>query len=289
MPRFLGPQNENPEQVPFLRRRERLPREHKSLFGVQNAKSGKGEAMKNLEVALIETRSLSELETQRKKLIEFVRTQLVDGVDFGLIPGTKRPSLFKPGAEKLAKLFQLGATIVDKGKELNFQDKFAYYSYTIEISHLPSQKIVSQCEGSANSQEKKYRAQTLGDILNTLQKMAQKRAYVGAIIQAVGASDLYTQDTEDIHLHHAERPVDDRRYSRSEPDGEVRKSEVELPYRITFGKYRGKGLNEVTPTALSNYCQYLLDASARDGLNREQLSEVVQDFLNRAEAFLEGE
>lgn len=36
------------------------------------------------------------------------------------------------------------------------------------------------------------------DQVNTLQKMAQKRAYVGATIKATKASDLFTQDMEDL-------------------------------------------------------------------------------------------
>ena len=35
---------------------------------------------------------------------------------------------------------------------------------------------------------------------NTIQKMAQKRAYVGAILNATGASEFYTQDVEDMNI-----------------------------------------------------------------------------------------
>jgi hypothetical protein len=35
------------------------------------------------------------------------------------------------------------------------------------------------------------------DMVNTLSKMAQKRAYVGSVIRGVGASEFYTQDIED--------------------------------------------------------------------------------------------
>jgi len=80
------------------------------------------------------------------------------------------------------------------------------FTYTVEIYHVKTSAILAQCEGSCNSQEKKYKARRedgalkptpIGDIMNTLMKMAQKRAYVGAVIQAVGASDFYTQDIDD--------------------------------------------------------------------------------------------
>jgi hypothetical protein len=35
-------------------------------------------------------------------------------------------------------------------------------------------------------------------IMNTIQKMAQKRAFVGAMVIAVGASEFYTQDLDDL-------------------------------------------------------------------------------------------
>lgn len=150
---------------------------------------------------------LSRMDESRKILREFVRSQMLEGVDHTVIPGTQSQSLLKPGAEKLAKLFGLGSRIVAKDKEIDVHNNFAMFSYTVEIFHLASGKTLAQCEGSCNSQEKKYRFRRgrggeqeetqIGDVMNTLAKMAQKRAYVGAVISATGASDFYTQDIED--------------------------------------------------------------------------------------------
>lgn len=138
-------------------------------------------------------------------LKEFVRAQMVESVDYGIIPGTKTQSLFQPGAQKLAKIFGLGVRIVNRDREIDPHANFAMFSYTQEAYHLRSGKTIAQCEGSANSHEKKYRTRfsngakeetPIGDIMNTLMKMAQKRAYVGAVIQATGASDFYTQDID---------------------------------------------------------------------------------------------
>ena len=38
---------------------------------------------------------------------KIVRAELRDGVDYGVIPGTSKPTLLKPGAEKIAKLLGL--------------------------------------------------------------------------------------------------------------------------------------------------------------------------------------
>lgn len=143
---------------------------------------------------------------RRKLLKEFIQNQMVDGVDFGIIPGCPKPTLFKPGAEKLAQLFGLGVRISMKDKEIDLHSNFAMFSYTMETYHLRTGTVISQCEGSCNSHEIKYRTRKrqgaqeetpIGDIMNTLMKMAQKRGYVGAIMQATGASDFYTQDIDD--------------------------------------------------------------------------------------------
>lgn len=142
---------------------------------------------------------------RRNLLKEFVKSQMVQDVDFGTIPGCPKPCLFKPGAEKLAQLFGFGVRINGKDKEIDLHQNFAMFSYTAEVYHLKTSVIISQCEGSCNSHERKYKTRTvknvkeetaIGDIMNTLMKMAQKRAYVGAVIQATGASDFYTQDVD---------------------------------------------------------------------------------------------
>src|SRR5205823_3195917 len=68
---------------------------------------------------------------------------------------------------------------------------------TVEVFHIPSGKSISQCQGSANTLEKKQGNKDFGFLINSLGKIAQKRAFVGAVISATGASDFFTQDMED--------------------------------------------------------------------------------------------
>lgn len=168
----------------------------------------------NLPVTQADFDALSE---QRKMLLSFVAKQLRKDVDYGIVPGTPRSSLFKPGGEKLMRLFGLGSRFTLTDKVLDKQANFALFTYKAEIIHLKSGQVIAECEGTCNSQEKKYKERTawvynekLGkkepikeatpvfDILNTLMKMAQKRAFVGGVILAVGASDFFTQDIDDI-------------------------------------------------------------------------------------------
>lgn len=155
------------------------------------------------------------LADQRKMLQEFVSKQLRKDVDYGVIPGTKKATLYKPGAEKLARLFGLGVRNNLVSKEIDRRDNFAMFTYKAEAVHLKTDRMIAECDGSCNSQEKKYaqraiyekkngkstfagnEATPICDILNTIQKMAQKRSFVGAVILATGASDFFNQDIDD--------------------------------------------------------------------------------------------
>lgn len=161
------------------------------------------------------------LSTQRLMLLEFVGKQLRKDVDYGVIPGTPKSSLFKPGAEKLARLFGLGVELNLTDKTIDAKANFAMFTYKAKVIHLKSGQAISECEASCNSQEKKFKERTswiwsdktrkkepvkeitpIYDVMNTLQKMAQKRAFVGGVILAVGASDFFTQDIDDVQDAH---------------------------------------------------------------------------------------
>ena len=52
--------------------------------------------------------------------------------------------------------------------------------------------------GSCNNFESKYRGQNPYDVKNTLEKMAEKRALVAAVLIGTALSDMFTQDIEDM-------------------------------------------------------------------------------------------
>jgi hypothetical protein len=214
---------------------------------------------------------------------KFVKERLHQGVDFQVIPGTEKPSLVKPGAEKLCTLFGLSAMqeLTSKiedwtGKEHG--EPFFKYDYLCTLSR--NGKPIASCEGSCNSWEKKYRYRSqelkcpkcgkqaiikgkveygggwlcfakkggcgakfldgdktiedqprgqvpnpdIADQVNTLQKMAQKRAFVGATLIATNASEYFTQDMEDI------KEVVDAEYHDVSANAEMpKKTEKEYP------------------------------------------------------------
>jgi hypothetical protein len=59
-------------------------------------------------------------------------------------------------------------------------------------------QILASCSASANNLENKYRTLSVWDTRNTLRRMAEKRAHVAAVLMATGASDMFSQDLEDV-------------------------------------------------------------------------------------------
>lgn len=174
-----------------------------------------------------------------ESLREITRKALKEGTDYGVIPGTPKPTLLKPGAENLLRFFGLGHRIHPTDKITDFDKGFFYFAYKVTVHKtLPNgtEIVLAECEGSANSKESRYAARWVPQwklkeynihdvsglesrerennrgkykeykiqnrdpytLVNTLQKMAIKRALVGATLQATGASGLFTQDEEDI-------------------------------------------------------------------------------------------
>jgi hypothetical protein len=179
-----------------------------------------------------------------------------EGVHFGIIPGCKKPSLLKPGAEKLSMVFRL-RPIINSGSDIintdmgNGHREITVYCHVFNMGGVELATGV----GSCSTMESKYRyrggekvgtgqpvpseywnlkkagkkdeAQELiggpgfgpgkidgvwqiceigekmdnpdiADQYNTVLKMAKKRAYVDGILSATAASDIFTQDVEEM-------------------------------------------------------------------------------------------
>jgi hypothetical protein len=180
--------------------------------------------------------SITHMAQMRNALIAFTKEVLVKDQDYGVVPGVQKPTLLKPGAEKLMNLFGMSVEFECTDKVLDIKTKFIAYTYKATARNREG-RIVTQCEGSVNSYEPKYRYlwmekpkpnQATQDLMkaegtgkfrksssgwiwvertenpdliglqNTMQKMAQKRAFVGAMLLATNASEFFTQDVEDM-------------------------------------------------------------------------------------------
>ena len=182
---------------------------------------------------------------------------------YGVIPGTDKPTLLKPGAEKLCLTFRLDPDY-EIIREIRDKDFLAYTVKCI-LHHIPTKQEIASGIGSCNSKETKYRyrykeestgnpvpkeywkakqdndskemKRILGEGMraakidgqwviaksqkvendnpwdqdNTIIKMACKRALVAATLNATAASDIFTQDLEDMEeppIKNKEKPSD---------------------------------------------------------------------------------
>ncbi|HXI18790.1 MAG TPA: hypothetical protein VNM48_20690, partial [Chloroflexota bacterium] len=130
--------------------------------------------------------------------LEFVRTHLVEGEDYGIIPGTSpKPALFKPGADKLCLFYGL-STRIEVTHRIEDWDK-GFLAYEVRVSLINRRNGVLEAEGigSCNSRERKYKNQDAANVANTLLKMAEKRAKVSATISATRVSSIFSGDAEE--------------------------------------------------------------------------------------------
>ncbi len=243
------------------------------------------------ESAFMPAMSMEVALARRAALVEFTRKIMVRDQDYGEIPGTSKPTLLKPGAEKLCNFFGLEPEFTPVADEIDWTgaqhggETFCYVRYRCRL--LRQGRVPGVGEGSCNSWESRYRyqwvstecipedvdrthllkrggrrtlcefafaidrAETTGvygkpaeywqkfkeaitagvarrverdtrqgktyawemdvdmtlyrilnpevaDLVNTIQKMAQKRALVAATLIATSASEFFTQDVEDI-------------------------------------------------------------------------------------------
>lgn len=175
--------------------------------------------------------------------------------DYGLIPGTEKPTLFKSGAEKLCVLFRLAPSFETTeywdGQHLTVKSKCV-------LTHINSGKVVGSGDAICSTKEKKYakRKQNgkyidnneLPDLYNTIIKMADKRALIAGVLVVTAASSEFTQDRGDD-----EKPDDhpDDAPKGKEPMKEIEgKSEVkEAPQSkaLTDSKVWVGVLSEVSP------------------------------------------
>ncbi len=158
----------------------------------------RGEEQPSLSVVPDMAIGFSEVKERIQLLQLFVKDFMKQGQDYGVIPGCNKPSLLKPGAEKLCDVFGF-SKLCEVTNRIEDWDK-GFFCYEVKVSLVNKKTGVIEAEGlgSCNSKEKKFRYQDAYSVTNTLLKMSKKRALVDAVLSATRASGLFTQDIEDM-------------------------------------------------------------------------------------------
>lgn len=195
--------------------------------------------------------SLEEMTGNVAKIQQVMSGLMKEDVHYGVIPGTPKPALYKPGAEMLGMVFRL-APHFEHTREWDGVHLTVYSRCS--LVHIPTGVSWGTGEGSCSTKESKYawrggkracpkcgadaiikgkaeygggfvcftkkggcnakykdndKAITeqsvervpnpdIADQYNTVLKMANKRAHVAATLVVTAASDMFTQDIEDL-------------------------------------------------------------------------------------------
>ena len=144
--------------------------------------------------------TLDEARERIKMLQTFVAEMMVEGVDYGKIPGCPKPTLLKPGAEKLCDIMGYSKEVEVVNRLEDWQNGIFHYEVKVRLISKRTGILEAEGIGSCNSREKKYANQDPYTLVNTLMKMADKRGFVSAILCSTRSSNIFTQDIEDMNL-----------------------------------------------------------------------------------------
>lgn len=150
---------------------------------------------------------------KRDYFIKKILPKLIENRDYYVIKGRK--SLGKAGAEKLATIYSLVATFVRDTETIeSFRSIDGLVAYVCTLAR--SGEIAGQGRGAAV-------LKSHGNDANKTVKMAQKSAFIDAVIRSTGLSDIFTSDLEDMPLENIQGEAVE------ESDNLYLKDQVEVP------------------------------------------------------------
>ncbi len=198
---------------------------------MSETKAEYGVALRNAEKHLpVTAATAQEIRAQVNLIQEVMKAVMKRDVHFGTIPGTNKPSLYKPGAEKILATFRIG--VAPEVEDLSTRDERRYRVTAQGFNQVTGDRLgggVGECsteeekykwrgvvcdeefdetpEDRRRIKYKKYQGKVVkvkqvrtnpADLANAALKMAKKRAQVDMTLTVTGASDVFTQDIEDL-------------------------------------------------------------------------------------------
>jgi hypothetical protein len=161
-----------------------------------------------------------EVARRTQMLKDYVREHMNEGEDYGIVPGGSKPTLFKPGAEKLNAVYGLSVMVQVLNRIENWDDGFVAYEVKVTLVNKRTNIAEAEGIGSCNSRERRYKNQDAAGVANTILKMAKKRALVDATLSATRASGMFTQDLEDIDFEPERSNYAPRESRQSDREGQ---------------------------------------------------------------------
>jgi hypothetical protein len=159
-----------------------------------------------------------------KATAELIDQALDEKVDYGVVPGTDKPTLLQPGAQRLCiafgvrPVYEIVEQDVDHDREVQWVKKkkfwnkatrqydvstetgtsFGLYRYVVRCRLVrPDGLCLGEAVGSCSTMESKY-VDRPRDAENTVLKMAQKRALVGGVLSGFGLSNRFGAEDDAV-------------------------------------------------------------------------------------------
>lgn len=219
----------------------------------------------NNSMMVIDGIKLDRVQDSMNKIQQFqkvVQGALTEGHDYGAaFSGTSKPSLLKPGAEKILMLLGLTSEYEVIEKIQDYEDGF--FAYTIRCILTKGGQVITEGLGHCNSKEKKYDSDKQDKYMlgNTCLKMAKKRSQVDATLTVGSLSNIFTQDIEDM-----------AQFNQSEKLENMTAADAKN-IKLNFGKHKGKTLGEVLKSQ-RDYIEWLAE-KGRDEVIRKAAFELL--------------
>lgn len=163
------------------------------------------------EMIKAEQQGALEVRQQVNQIQYLMREVLKPGEHYGTVPGCgKKPTLLQPGAEKISFMFHLVPTY--EVRRYDMAGGHREYEVKCTLTSRDTGEVMGEGVGACSTMESKYRYRSkwvngskvreenpdIADTWNTVLKIAKKRANVDAVKSTTAASDIFTQDIEDM-------------------------------------------------------------------------------------------
>lgn len=204
----------------------------------------------------------------------FIDTVLIAGVDFGIIPNCKKPTLLKSGAEKILNYLGVIARteITNRVEDYNI----GFFSYEAKVYLIDYNGVVKgEGIGITNTREGKY-AKTNGyAVQNTVLKMAKKRALVDAALNVGNLSARFTQDVEDMNIETettgGKNPEELKQTAKPKADKPV--TQKQIKYLETL-----MSQHNTSAEAMNKYCKTNFGVEDYKKITGSQASILIEKF-----------
>ena len=222
-------------------------------------------------LSIIESVDIGAVQSTLTKINQFqavVQNTLKKNHDYGVIPGTPKPTLLKPGAEKIQML--LGVTSeYDVIERVQDYEK-GFFAFTVRCIVYKNGMKITEGVGHCNTKEKKYINQDPYTLANTCLKMAKKRAQIDATLTLASLSEIFTQDIEDMQEFVQTEQV------------ETMTAQDAAQIKLSFGKYKGKTLKEIYK-AQPDYLEWLLKQDRTDPVIKKGIELMFEAVRQQAQ------